>query len=64
MAAWEAPVMIEKGLIVSCQVENGSSFTSDDMTSFALEAVRGGCVGLRVEGVSVLLISNKRQMCR
>lgn len=42
--------MIPRGLIVSCQVEDESNFTLDDMTSFALEAVRGGCVGLRVRG--------------
>ena len=41
---------IPKGLIVSCQVEYGSSFTWNDMTSFAIEAIRGGCVALRVRG--------------
>ena len=41
---------VPKGLIVSCQVENGSRFTVSDMTSFAVEAVRGGCVGVRARG--------------
>ena len=41
---------IPRGLIVSCQVEDGSRFTVGDMTSFAVEAVRGGCVGVRVRG--------------
>ena len=35
--------MIEKGLIVSCQAEKGSSFCdSDSIVKFALEAERGG----------------------
>ena len=42
--------MIPRGLIVSCQVEDESNFTLSDMSSFALEAVRGGCVGLRIRG--------------
>jgi|2_EtaG_2_1085320.scaffolds.fasta_scaffold02383_4 N-acylglucosamine-6-phosphate 2-epimerase len=41
---------IPKGLIVSCQIESDSNFDSDDVTSFALEAIRGGCIGLRIEG--------------
>ena len=32
---------IPRGLVVSCQVESESRFTVEDMTSFAIGAVRG-----------------------
>ncbi len=42
---------IPKGLIVSVQVELGSAFSQgEDIVKFCKEAVRGGCVGLRLCG--------------
>lgn len=51
--------MIKKGLIVSCQSENGSAFNdSESIVKFALEAERGGAVGLRLRGVNNVLEVN------
>jgi N-acylglucosamine-6-phosphate 2-epimerase len=42
---------LERGLIVSCQAEEGSAFYQMDcMVKFALDAVKGGAVALRVRG--------------
>ena len=51
--------MIKKGLIVSCQAETGSAFNDvHSIQSFALEAERGGAVGLRLrETENVLGVS-------
>ena len=40
---------MKKGLIVSCQSEEGSSFNNiESIVNFAIEAERGGAVGLRL----------------
>lgn len=42
--------MLNKGIIVSCQAEHGSSFDNrNSILSFAKEAERGGTVGLRIK---------------
>ena len=55
--------MIKKGLIVSCQAETGSAFNDvHSIQCFALEAERGGAVGLRIrEKENVLGVS---QICK
>jgi len=42
---------LHKGIIVSCQAEEGSAFNNvNSIVNFALEAERGGAVGVRIEG--------------
>ena len=42
---------INKGIIVSCQAEDGSAFNNvNSIVNFAREAERGGAVGVRIEG--------------
>jgi len=42
---------INKGIIVSCQAEEGSAFNNvTSIVNFAIEAERGGAVGVRIEG--------------
>lgn len=55
--------MIKKGLIVSCQAEQSSAFNNvHSIQCFALEAKRGGAVGLRIrETENVLGVS---QVCK
>ena len=54
---------MDRGLIVSCQSEDGSAFNDvHSIQSFALEAERGGAVGLRLRSVkNVLGVS---QVCK
>jgi N-acylglucosamine-6-phosphate 2-epimerase len=48
--------LIPKGIIVSCQSEQGSAFyDSDSIVSFAKEAQRGGAIGLRIRGYKNVL---------
>ena len=51
---------IPKGLIVSCQIEPGSSFAWQDVYKFANEAIRGGCVALRIRGCASVYEVRKR----
>jgi len=40
---------LQRGIIVSCQAEEGSSFNNtNSLVSFAKEAERGGCTGFRI----------------
>ena len=51
---------MRKGLIVSCQAEEGSSFNNiESIVNFAIEAERGGAVGVRIREVeNVFAVSN------
>mgnify|MGYP003656661713 CR=1 FL=1 len=52
---------IQKGLIVSCQAEEGSLFnTPESIVNFAVEAEKGGAVGVRIRDVeNVYQVSKK-----
>lgn len=52
--------MIKQGLIVSCQAETGSAFNDiHSIQCFALEAERGGAIGLRIRETENVLGVNK-----
>ena len=51
---------IKKGLIVSCQSEEGSAFNNvDSIVAFVKEAERGGAVGLRLRDIDNVFEVNK-----
>ncbi len=52
--------MLTKGIVVSCQAEDGSSFNNtDSVLAFANAAQRGAAVGLRLRGVENVKVVRK-----